>query len=218
MYLYTSAFQVSQGRRCQLPLPSCPFSVLCPFHNCTHSLQTHRTLLHLLIDSNQVMIRLPPSAISLGSTDLRDFETRQRQRQDLEAQGKLMGSKEHSSLQMVLTIRTATHPISHSDLGHSGDGESRGPDSSASSLTDTEYPTFTDLAEDQDGYRSTGNHSSPENALIISQPSSPFKIEFHSVDFSESPARQTVVDASQPSPFSIPLIFHFRLQPALTIL
>lgn len=159
------------------------------------------------------MIRLPPSAITLGSTDLKDFDIRQRQRRDLEAQTERTSSKEHNPLKMLLTIRTATNPTSYSDLGNGDDWKSQDPDSSSLSLADTEYPPFTNLAEDQEGYRSAGNPSSPENTLVISQPTSPFKTEFRSVGSGETPPQQPVIAASQqPSPFSMPPIFNFILQ------
>jgi len=147
------------------------------------------------------MIRLPASAIILGPSDLKDFETRQRRRLALEADERSVHTIRCGL--RALAIRTVGRPTSDTGLGSRGDEE---PPSlglpGSSRAVDVEYSTVTDLSEDQDGYLSIGLQQSPENASIEAQQSSPPKDEFHYGGFVESPTQQLVADASQrSSPF-----------------
>jgi hypothetical protein len=152
------------------------------------------------------MIRLPPSAITLGTSDLKDFECRRRRNPQVE--GRPIDETECSFLRRTLTIQTRCRPTPRSDFGNCGDERSHVAGSTAPSVVmDIEYPTFTDLTEDQDGYLSTGRQSSPENASVGAQPSATSKSELHYIDFVESPMQQAVSGTSEQStPFGMPAI------------
>jgi hypothetical protein len=164
--------------------------------------QIYQLFSHLFLEVNGIMIRLPASAITLGPSDLKDFETRHRRRLELEANERSVDTITCSPWLRALAIRTVGRPTSDTGLRSRGDGEPPSPSLPKSSrAVDVEYSTVTDLSEDQDGYLSIGHQHSPENASIEAQQSSPPKDEFHYGGFVESPTQQLVAGASQrPSP------------------
>lgn len=163
-------------------------------------------LTYFSFDVNEDMIRLPPSAITLGTSDLRDFECSQRRNPEVE--GSPIDETKCSFLRHTLTIQTRCRPTPHSDFRNSGDERSHVSGSTApSGLMDIEYTTFTDLTEDQDGYLPTGRESSPENVSVRAQPSATSKSELHHIDFVDSAMQHAVSGTSQQStPFGIPAI------------
>jgi hypothetical protein len=159
---------------------------------------------HLLFNVSGAMIRLPASTITLGPSDLKDFESRQRRCRSLQAGDTSGDTKERRPLQRTLTIQTVSSRLSGTDLENHGEEEPLSPGSPGSSAAvGVEYSTFTDLTEDQDGNPSVGHRHSPENVSIEVQRSPPpSKDEFHYGGFVESPTQQPEDDASQrSSPF-----------------
>lgn len=142
------------------------------------------------------MIRLPASAIILGSSDLKDFETRQRQRRDFDTNGQ-------RSPRLALTVQAVLHPKSGVDPGSRGRKDVSVTDSAASIETaDGGYAAPADLIEDQDGRVSTEQNYPPENALAEAQAPQQAKDEFHYNASAEDLVPPTVDDAfQQSSPF-----------------
>lgn len=133
------------------------------------------------------MIRLPPSAIVLGPTDLKDLEIRQTQCQ-------YVGRKEQIFLGRALAIQTVVRSSLQTDIRDRGDEESHSPDPPDTDLTN--------LTDDQDSCLSESRPPSPENATVGTQPSVPFKNGLQHVGSWERPAQQAGVGTTPSSPFS----------------
>jgi hypothetical protein len=159
---------------------------------------------HFLHPFSEVMIRLPASAIILGPSDLKDFQSRQTKRQACEVKDKSKDARESKFLHATLTIQTVTCPKSQDDLGSRGNKELPTPRLYVSpEPVDGEYTTVSNLSDDQDRRLQVGQHHSPENVPGEVQPSQPSKDGSQYTDFVESPASQTVEDSLQlSSPFS----------------
>jgi hypothetical protein len=149
------------------------------------------------------MIRLPPSSITLGLSDLKDFERRQERRKVLEAaenvqqqfapfqvgaqDGPSFGLPRRSSTNChephdqphTLSFQVATsHRLHHVIESASHEPQSPMPPESST------RPGETDI------YALIGAESSPENLMSkVQRPSSPSKDDFHYGGFMESPSR-----------------------------
>jgi hypothetical protein len=185
----------------------------------------------VVFNANVAMIRLPPSTITLGASDLKDFEIRQQQRKELENKhrestrfevrgeygpsfgllGQCIGLEEDANeLSGARRERYSLRPVlvvqtvNRSKQTPEGHG-SEGPILPVSPGTDDNgSDTFPDLTEDDHGYQIVRAPRSPENASADLNHSSPTKDDFHYGGFVESLTRHTVDDASQrSSPFGI---------------
>lgn len=151
------------------------------------------------------MIRLQPSAIVLGQSDLKDYEIRRKQHKYMEGEERSIGKETFTFVQPPLTYQKAIHSKPPSALGNHGDGMPNDSDlTELSPDADAEHSTPTDLMEDQNGHLSMGSHSSPENASTIAPPTSPPKNDLRYVGFDDSLTQFINNNTPQPSsPFGI---------------
>lgn len=153
------------------------------------------------------MIRLPPSAITLGPSDLKDFEVRQKKHRADEAEKM---RKRANAIVRPFTFETTIRTKPSSVLDSRDEGIPNAPVSPNSSpYAGAERRSPADLTEDQNGQISIGSHGSPENASAIVPPASPPKLDLQNVGFVAGRTQHARNDTSQSSsPFGMLLIPH----------
>jgi hypothetical protein len=151
------------------------------------------------------MIRLPPSAIILGPSDLKDFEIRQKRSRALDAEGESLRTKEYNAERPPLTSQIAASRKSPAaGLRDRGEKGSHAPRSTGSSPEgNINHPTLADLTEDKSEHPVTGYYSSPENGSTGAPLGLASKNDSPNVGFLRGPTQQVGSDTFQPSsPFS----------------
>lgn len=192
----------------QLTTPPTPKKLSWSTHSKCFNLNFAYTFLIKIIFNDAAMIRLPPTLIALGQSDLRDFDKRSRQK-TVEAyfdrlsinSSNTQGSEMVHELKGV-TIRRQPSPRKKQTMA-SSPKKSKMPKSPESFVNLASPPPSPKKGEkassDEHGYVSVERNISPENEDSQSTPRSPVKEDdFHYGGFIESPGNSTSSHRSSP--------------------